>query len=219
MLASKSLAEFKFMKIEIKKQQLSATLGKQLTGLKKLEKAAGGPLQRAVIPGIIYLTIDTSGSMSGSLNEAKLGAIAFAKQAQQGGHAVGLISFDSSARHVSTPQRVITPLESAVKSLEIGGSTNLTEALTMAASKLCDSAAERVIYVVTDGMPDSPETALNVAEKAKRQGITIMTLGTDGADKNYLSQLASRKELAVKVDRPALQGGIASMARLLIDRS
>ena len=154
--------------------------------------------------------------MSGSLAQAKLGASGFAQEAQRGGHAVGLIRFDSDAAHIASPQRTMAELGTSIDSLVIGGSTNLTAAISLAVHHLPARGSERVIYIVTDGMPDDPASALEAASMAKRQGIKIMTLGTDGADKNYLAKIASSAALAVKVERAALQQGISSMARLLL---
>jgi Mg-chelatase subunit ChlD len=203
--------------IDLRKKNTLAALKQDLGGLRKLEEKAGRPLQRATIPGTVYLLVDISGSMEESLPSAKQGALEFAQTAQAKGHAVGLIGFGSSAIHYKEPQRHLEPLRPAIQSLAISGSTNLTAAIDLGISKLASARHARIIYIVTDGMPDDASTALASADKAKRQGIEIMTLGTDGANRDYLAKLASRHEFAVKVERAALQSGISSMARLLTD--
>jgi hypothetical protein len=64
-------------------------------------------------------------------------------------------------------------------------------------------------------MPDSRDAALDAANRAKRANIDIMTIGTDDADRSFLEEIATRKELAAKVARAQLEQGIVSMARLL----
>ena len=77
--------------------------------------------------GVVYLLIDCSGSMEGDkLNQARRGALTFAKDAQRKGYSTGLIQFDSSAEHLCDPQRELSILEGQLKGITIGGSTNMT---------------------------------------------------------------------------------------------
>jgi hypothetical protein len=43
----------------------------------------------------------------------------------------------------------------------------------------------------------------------------VITIGTDDADKDFLSRLASRAELSVKVSRDQLGQSIASAVKML----
>jgi len=51
--------------------------------------------------------------------------------------------------------------------------------------------------------------------RAKERGIEIIAIGTDDADKDFLSRLASRSDLMVKVSRELLGQSIASAAKML----
>lgn len=167
--------------------------------------------------GFVYLLVDCSGSMTAGnkLAQAKKGAINFAKEARNKGYLIGLIQFESSATHLCEPQQEITVLERHLKRMETGGGTNMAEAIETADQKLKDRKGSRVIVVITDGMPDSQETTLAAAQEAKKNGIDIITIGTDDADQDFLKRLASRTELGVKVPREQFETGITSMAKML----
>ena len=95
------------------------------------------------------------------------------------------------------------------------GSTNMTAAIKIAIEMLTDKSGSKVICIVTDGMPDESDTALSAAKEAAEKDIDIMTIGTDGADEQFLRNLATRREHSFRVSRERLQHGIVSMAKLL----
>jgi Mg-chelatase subunit ChlD len=167
--------------------------------------------------GSVYLVIDCSGSMEeeNKLNQAKRGAMNFANEARSKGYLTGLIKFDSSATHLCEPVREPLLLERHLESIEIGGSTNMAEAIHIASQRLRSRSGLRIIVIVTDGMPDSKEKALYEAEQAKKARIDIITIGTDDADRDFLSKLASRTELGMKVSKEELEQSIASSVKML----
>jgi len=181
-------------------------------------RSEGKPVRDTVTGvGYVYLVVDCSGSMEegNKLNQAKKGAMNFANEALNKGYLTGLIKFDSSAAHLCEPTRDISLLERRLKNIEIGGSTNMAEAINMAFQKLRNRNGLRVIVIATDGMPDSEEEALYEAEQAKKARIDIITVGTDDADKDFLRKLASRSDLGVKVSREQFGKGISSVAKML----
>lgn len=166
--------------------------------------------------GSAYLVIDCSWSMEGiELAEAKKGAGEFVREALSKGYSVGLIRFASSASHICEPQRTVEPLQRHLKAMKAGGSTNMAAGTRLALDHLRHKASPRVAVVATDGVPDSEEDALAAAQEAKRSGIDIITIGTENADRGFLSKIASRTDLAITVSRGQLGQGIASIARML----
>lgn len=149
------------------------------------------------------------------MNQAKRGASGFADESQRKGYSVGLIQFSSRAEHISEPQKELVSLNAAIERMAAGGSTNMAAALNMATEKFADRNGEKIICLVTDGMPDSRDAALEAANRAKREYIDIMTIGTDDADRQFLEEIATRKELSAKVSREQLAQGMVSMAKLL----
>lgn len=180
----------------------------------------GQPVSMAIGTGYVYLVVDCSGSMAGDkLNQAKKGSLGFAKDALIKGYLIGLIQFDSSAVHLCEPQREISVLDQHLQKMEAGDTTHMAEAIRLAYEKLKDrGVVPRVMVIVTDGMPNGPydpEASLKAGENAKKEGIDIITIGTDGAEQNFLRKLASRTELGRKVSREQLEQSIVSSVKML----
>ena len=179
----------------------------------------GKPVSSGALTGYVYLLVDCSSSMEGNkLKKAKKGALNFAKDALGKGYFTGLIKFDSSARLVCEPFKDITNFEKKLVSLEIGDTTHMAKAINLAHELLKEMPGTRVMVVVTDGMPNGPGdpiASLNAGQNAKRNGIEIIAIGTDDADKEFLKRLASRTELGIKVLSKQLEKTIASSAKML----
>ena len=166
--------------------------------------------------GKIFLLIDCSGSMSGyQITQAKDGALGFAREAIEKGYSVGIIRFNSQAELIIEPTGQIKTLDDIIPRLTSDGSTNMSQAIDIAIKHLGRQFGEQIICIITDGMPDNREETLRLASIAKRRGIDIMTIGTDDADRDFLEQLATRKELSVKVEPTKLRREIVNMAKLL----
>ncbi len=162
------------------------------------------------------LLLDCSSSMSGSpLLQVKAGAVDFAVTAQKKGYRIGLISFDSEARLLTDPTESLEHLKSKIGSLYGAGSTNMTEAIELGHKKLDRYTGQRCMVLLTDGAPDNRQSALQAAREAKSAGIDIITIGTEGADHEFLKELASAKDLAVATTTERLSRELASTANLL----
>lgn len=166
--------------------------------------------------GFVYLLLDCSGSMEGQkLKQAKSGALKFAGEAIAKGYRVGLIQFGSRAVLLCEPQRTLSILDSSLRDMGIIGSTNMTEAIQLSTQKLLDKGPFRSICIVTDGMPDDPQSTLNAAQRAKKNRIDIITVGTDDADQDFLKKIATQRELGIKVTQDQFENTIASTAKML----
>lgn len=164
----------------------------------------------------VYLVIDTSGSMVGyKLEQAKKGVIDFAKDAFRKEYMVGLISFNTTARHVCEPTYDIRLLQGRIREMQATGSTNMAEAIKMAHDHLKRLDNTRVIVIATDGLPDNAQDVLREGTKAKENKIDIITIGTDDADQGFLKRLATRAELGKKVKREVFSQAISSASNLL----
>jgi len=91
----------------------------------------------------------------------------------------------------------------------------MTDAINLAAQHLSLRDGMRAIVIASDGSPDSRETALNAAARAKAMRIDIITIRTPDADREFLQQIASRPDLAIQVMENMLASGIAKAANLL----
>ena len=166
---------------------------------------------------LAYLVIDCSGSMTGKkILQAKRGSLDFTATAFREEYSVGLISFSDSATHLCSPTDNTKELALAVDHIKIQGGTDMTPAIEEVIVRFKNNTdALRVMIIVTDGQTTNPQAALNSAEKAKRAGISILTIGTDDADFSFLSKLASDTNLAKKVTSDRLEKAISDVARML----
>lgn len=171
--------------------------------------------QRAVM-----LLIDCSSSMEGGgkMDQAKAGAVGFARAAIERRYEVGLLRFGSCATLLLPPQGTIEAIAAATRQLSPAGSTDMADAIRTASNGFDRRHRERVLCLVTDGLPDSRDDALAAAAEAKRAGIEIMAIGTDDADRAFLDCLVTRRELSRKVAIPQFNHAITDMARLLPKR-
>lgn len=164
----------------------------------------------------VLLLIDTSGSMTGDkILQAKNGAVDFSRSATQRGYATGLAVFADRAAMVCDPTVQSADFERKVAAVRIGivgGTTNLAAGLDLA-GKFTALAA---VVVVTDGQPNSSEHALRSAAVLKEKGVEILCIGTDDADKEFLDQLATRKELALHVGAQNIRTSIGQATQLLL---
>lgn len=172
---------------------------------------------RAVPPSIVYLLLDISGSMDegDKLSQAKRGGMEFAKDAIRRGYRVGVIQFSSWASLKTVPTVDLPAIRRGLTEIGFQASTNMASAIRLATEHLQSGRAARAMVLVTDGCPDSEAKAIAEAKKAKRQGITIITIGTDDADLDFLARIASAKGLSRKVQREELRTAITDAARLL----
>lgn len=168
--------------------------------------------------GTVFLLLDCSGSMSGyKLDQAKQGILRFAKDAIQKKYQVGLIKFDSHATLVCNPIIELSEIEKNFNKFKATGSTNMVDAINMAHKNLKEYPSPLAMVIATDGMPNNVKASLEAGNKAKQNGIEIITIGTDDADKDFLSKLASRSNLSSLVTKENLANAIASSALLLPD--
>jgi Mg-chelatase subunit ChlD len=168
--------------------------------------------------GWIYMILDCSGSMKrAKLDQARSGIISFTRDAFKKGYRVGFIKFSDQEDHLCGPTDNLDVLQNAMKDLRGSGSTNLTDALKTAHLKLKDfTTGTKVMIIATDGMPDNVKSSLEAAGNAKADGIEIITIGTDDANKDFLTKLASRTELSSKVSSDKFSDAIAQASLLLM---
>lgn len=186
---------------------------------KMLEKGSGTSINLKKEKKAVYLLLDCSSSMGGGnkMDQAKNGCIGFANEALRKDYRIGLIKFDSTAEHLLFPTIEMKYLSNQLDNLTLGGSTNMAHAFELAIEELTrlDVIGERVICVVTDGIPDDRSSVLKLSNEAQSKAIDIMSIGTDDADELFLKELATRSGLSLKVNHEKLADGIVSMAKLL----
>lgn len=170
--------------------------------------------------GEVWILLDRSGSMSwnNKIQEAKSGAIDFAKDAVSKQFAVGVIGFESRVEVNADLQLEINEeWIKRVNYLYATGGTSLFLAMKEAANKWKSyQRFKKVILIATDGEPTdaTQEDILAYGNLLKASGIEIMTIGTQDADKDFLEKLSSGNK-TLSVSDGELRKGLKGMAGLL----
>lgn len=185
--------------------------------VKELESSSGVQIVLPQKSKNVLVLLDCSGSMGSNdkLGQAKRGSIGFSEDALSKGFSVGLIRFTSIAELLLKPSSKLSILKNLISELSVSGTTNLTDAIKTAREVLISIQGEKILCIVTDGMPDNEITAIEMAHQARQEGIDIMTIGTDDADITFLKKISTRDQLSIIVDSLQLEAGIRSMAKLL----
>lgn len=167
--------------------------------------------RRAPLRGTVVLLLDHSSSMAdaGKMPQLRQGALRFFYEAWQRDFAVGAVAFSRRARWLCGATRDPHRFGRRVAGLEPEGRTAMAAAIRLASGRLRRRRGERLLVLITDGMPDSPAAALQAAAQARALGIPLVAIGTDGADSAFLAALAGRPALARTVAPTALAGALA----------
>lgn len=176
----------------------------------------GQNVNHPVIPAVAtaILVIDRSGSMAGvKTGFASSGAWDFSQAALNKGYRVATIDFASGASITCSPSRQPRDVKRGCFADSVSGATEMHEGLRLASS--LEPRAGDTIVVVTDGAVDDPKSTLALGAKLKANGVEMLAIGTDDADKVFLSQLASRPDLSMKVVSSNLRQAITDASRLL----
>ena len=194
----------------------SRSRGRPLS-LTRLEAVTGTSFEGTCRQPSVYLVLDYSGSMieGWKIRQARGGARAFADKALKAGYAVGLVQFATTPRKALSPQRTLDGFDAALNAWDPAGSTDMAAAIRLVVREFREFTGTKVMCLVTDGMPNHEGATLAAARDAKGAGIDIMAIGTDDADRAFLSKLTTRSELAVTVLRQEFHTAISSMALLL----
>lgn len=143
----------------------------------------------------IYLCIDVSSSMSGNpLMEAQKAARGFVDKCDLANMSVGLISFGGYGKMRLECCQNAKSIINAINGLYVSGSTDMTDGINIGYNALKDLKGPRFIILLTDGSPDNQTSAETAAKACRGAGIGIVTIGTGGADFNYLRRLATSDE-------------------------
>lgn len=141
----------------------------------------------------VCLVIDNSGSMSGSnIEQAKNAAAGFVNSADPN-VSIGLVTFESSANLICSVTESTGTLTRNIYSIGTTGGTNMVSGLTLAVTELENRPGNKIIILLSDGADDysSAGQMPQMISELKRKGITVYTVGMDGADAEYLSNIAS----------------------------
>lgn len=170
----------------------------------------GGLVRDPDVRGRTYLLLDLSASMGdeGKLTQLREGALRFFAKAWKLGYEIGAIGFSGRAEVLQAATRDFHRFHRSLGKVRAQGGTAMARAIRTATRKLRRVRGDRAILIITDGMPDDPEATLDAAREARAQGITLIAVGTDGADEAFLATLTGLAELARRYERDAFGAGV-----------
>jgi hypothetical protein len=87
----------------------------------------------------------------------------------------------------------------------------------MARGQLVAGDRKRYLVIFTDGYPDAPESAIEQAQAARREGIDIVAIGTGEADRDYLRRLASSEQASIFARSGELVQTFGHIARVIAE--
>ena len=179
-----------------------------------VRRVLGALVASEEIRGTTYLLLDFSASMGdeGKLPQLRTGSLRFFAEAWQLGYAVGAIGFSRRAEVLQSATRDFARFQRSLDAVRAEGRTAMTKAIRLGTRKLRRARGDRALLLITDGMPDRPEAALAAAREARSLGITVIAVGTDGADEGFLATLTGLPELARRVGREEFGVGVEHAA-------
>jgi len=144
----------------------------------------------------VYLLIDASGSMVGEpLIEAKKAAKNFVENTSLKNVSVGIISFGTDANISCELCQNESKLYTAINKINLMGGTNMTTAFDKAYNTLVKKEGKKYVILLTDGVPNNKITTEESAKKCKKANIEIITIGTKGADLNFLQKIQTSEKV------------------------
>lgn len=186
-----------------------------------------GQALAAALPEVeVILAVDLSGSMSGNpVAKAQDAMKGFVEELDPEFTKIGLLAFADRTKMVVRPTNDFKKVIRGIKDIEVGdvGICNRAEPFTDAFNEMkisrFDKNADKIRYLVvlTDGVWDSPHSAIREAKRCHSDGIEVMALGFGGADEHFLKQIASTDEFASLTNLSELTGSFSKIAQAIGD--
>ena len=169
------------------------------------------------VSSTIYLLIDTSGSMNGSMHKVENAAMGFLGDLDLTSSKIGVVAFNSSTKMISQPTNSYKEIVSAIKAVTANASGGTNEPLSYMLSNFGALDEKNYIIVLTDGEWNGANNAIASSQKLKNQGIEIVAVGIADANEAFLKKIASSSEAALKTDVNSMTGSFSSIAQAITE--
>lgn len=162
---------------------------------KKQELVKFDPVKN--LPLTVCMLIDTSGSMSSSLNAAQQAATGFLQSVMKPGDKAFAVSFARRPRLEIAPTDDVGAVEQAISGLQAVGDTALHDALVHSLYYFRGVKGQRALVLLSDGDDNSSYITYKEAmEYASRSGVAVYTIGLnlsfmDTGIKSKLNELSA----------------------------
>lgn len=166
---------------------------------------------------IIYLVIDTSGSMYGSMSEVENAAIEFLNDLDITSSKIGVVAFNSTTKMISKPTKSYKDIVSAIKEATAYANGCTNEPLSFMLNNFGTLDEKNYIIVLTDGEWNDENTAIASSKALKDKGIEIVAVGIADANEMFLKKIASSSEAALKTDVNSITSSFSSIAQAITE--
>ena len=152
----------------------------------------------SITPRWVVFALDTSGSMD---EDDKIGAaktVLVEKAGDMltagvGSCKVGIVTFDDTATRICEPTDDISLIRSRVADVYTRYTTAMAEGIQMAEDLVMTAPAgsERLVVLLTDGMPNDTSSTRSAASRARSRGVTLLAvgIGRGSVDEDFLTDI------------------------------
>lgn len=169
-----------------------------------------------------YIAIDMSGSMNGRpLQEAKKAALEFLHNVDLSHCSIGVIAFSDKVRTKLKASQNARTIEKAINGLTEceTGVCNAAHPFDEIKSLLKRVSGRRFAITLADGVWDNQDLAVRRAKLCHGTDIDIIAIGFGGADKRFLSQIASSDESSFFTSMSGLAETFSTIAQVMTTNS
>lgn len=144
-------------------------------------------------PVYAIMVLDTSGSMSSALNDAKTAAIEFVDLLDLDTDRVGVIQFSDTASTLTSFGSTRENVVGAIERLSVQGGTNmgdgLQQSLQMIQATSMPSNTVRLVVLLSDGQPNAGPDPVQLSQQIRATGFRMTAVAMGSADVAYLQTL------------------------------
>lgn len=165
---------------------------------------------------IIVLALDVSGSMSGSpMQDAQKAMCSFVEKYKDSGALIGVVAVSDRAQWITRPTGYYDQCIKAINSMTCGqtGYGNSADPFDLIYKEIANESGERYIIILADGVWSYQEKAVQEAHKCNSAGIETAAIGFGSADKKFLDQVSSKKDLAFLTSQSELTQTFGKIAQ------
>lgn len=174
-------------------------------------------IEEQKVSSTIYLVIDASGSMYGTMDNVEDAAMGFLNDLDLTSSKIGVVSFNSTIKMISKPTNSYKSIVSSIKTVTANANGGTNEPLSFMLNNFGRLDEKNYIIVLTDGEWRDTSNAIASAQKLKSKGIEIVAVGIADANEAFLKKIASSSEAALKTDVNSMTGSFSSIAQAITE--
>lgn len=175
----------------------------------------------AMLAGEIYLVADLSGSMYGTpIEEAQKAMKRFVDDIDLSCFKIGIMGVADSVQIFMRPSGNAAELKQQIDRImsdSTCGGANSAHPFGELMKAYSQTAEVRYAVVLADGQWSNQQLATSAARECHRAGIEIIGMGFGSADRAFLEDISSQKDLAIFTNLNELVGSFSKIAQVISD--